>query len=413
MATRYRHGAPRRRPQRKWSMFAGVAVCLFMVFITGIAGGAWFTPAQHALSVLQNSSCFLHHALNVFISRWTDVAVGFACRVGTLAVNGLSWLWGCVYSCVKPCTIWLPAQLAGSLLGYLVIFAFRSRGTDDALIVFGLYAASGCVIAAAFVFGGDYGFLHFLKYVCGLLVLLFGCTLGPVWSVMIRPYCVHTNDPYDGMFAFLTIWAVATITYFVSQCATPSLMVLFLALFCLADEYIKTKAVRLYRSTPRAGMFHAVRNCCVCMNDNRDELCGLARAMWAVITRGIDLAQASAMGQTCPYCGRNVCQACSTTWTKSRPAQRTWACCGKGRAPVHMCADEHKLVNDFLNQHAALRCAEPIAGTKRCPGCGICIFRTEGCPHMNCTQCGTHFCYLCGDRFLYGQHRCDSSELVC
>lgn len=35
--------------------------------------------------------------------------------------------------------------------------------------------------------------------------------------------------------------------------------------------------------------------------------------------------------------------------------------------------------------------------TQRCPGCGTDIERTSGCNHMTC-RCGTHFCYVCGQR---------------
>jgi RING-type zinc-finger/IBR domain, a half RING-finger domain len=43
-----------------------------------------------------------------------------------------------------------------------------------------------------------------------------------------------------------------------------------------------------------------------------------------------------------------------------------------------------------------------------CPGCKTGIERTEGCFHMKC-QCGTHFCYECGDEIhppYYGTHHC-------
>lgn len=31
-----------------------------------------------------------------------------------------------------------------------------------------------------------------------------------------------------------------------------------------------------------------------------------------------------------------------------------------------------------------------------CPKCTVRITRSAGCNHMNCTNCGTHFCYRCG-----------------
>lgn len=43
-----------------------------------------------------------------------------------------------------------------------------------------------------------------------------------------------------------------------------------------------------------------------------------------------------------------------------------------------------------------------------CPGCKTGIERVEGCFHMSC-QCGTHFCYECGEQIFppfYGTHHC-------
>ena len=44
-----------------------------------------------------------------------------------------------------------------------------------------------------------------------------------------------------------------------------------------------------------------------------------------------------------------------------------------------------------------------------CPNCRNAIERSEGCFHMNCTLCGTHFCYECGEEIFYpyyGTHHC-------
>lgn len=49
------------------------------------------------------------------------------------------------------------------------------------------------------------------------------------------------------------------------------------------------------------------------------------------------------------------------------------------------------------------------SGMQQCPECRTTIERTEGCFHMKCTACDTHFCYECGDRLFppyYGTHHC-------
>merc|ERR1719330_1338560 len=47
----------------------------------------------------------------------------------------------------------------------------------------------------------------------------------------------------------------------------------------------------------------------------------------------------------------------------------------------------------------------------RCPNCKVPIERSDGCFHMHCTQCGTHYCYDCGEElvgssYYDGTHRC-------
>lgn len=44
-----------------------------------------------------------------------------------------------------------------------------------------------------------------------------------------------------------------------------------------------------------------------------------------------------------------------------------------------------------------------------CPNCAIGVERIEGCFHMQCPTCATHFCYECGDELFppyYGTHHC-------
>ncbi|KAF9522366.1 hypothetical protein CPB83DRAFT_864541 [Crepidotus variabilis] len=39
------------------------------------------------------------------------------------------------------------------------------------------------------------------------------------------------------------------------------------------------------------------------------------------------------------------------------------------------------------------------AGCKKCPGCPAWILKSEGCNHMHCKYCNTHFCWVCGKAF--------------
>lgn len=40
--------------------------------------------------------------------------------------------------------------------------------------------------------------------------------------------------------------------------------------------------------------------------------------------------------------------------------------------------------------------------TTRCPRCEVAVEKSEGCNHMTCMRCGTHFCYRCGSKILGG-----------
>jgi hypothetical protein len=46
---------------------------------------------------------------------------------------------------------------------------------------------------------------------------------------------------------------------------------------------------------------------------------------------------------------------------------------------------------------------------QRCPGCQTAVERIDGCFHMKCPTCATHFCYECGTELFppyYGTHHC-------
>ncbi|KAI8323383.1 hypothetical protein GQ54DRAFT_258337 [Martensiomyces pterosporus] len=56
------------------------------------------------------------------------------------------------------------------------------------------------------------------------------------------------------------------------------------------------------------------------------------------------------------------------------------------------------VLNRMLKEYEMeLESIEYIRGsTQQCPTCRLPIAKSYGCNHMRCTQCDTHFCYLCG-----------------
>lgn len=78
----------------------------------------------------------------------------------------------------------------------------------------------------------------------------------------------------------------------------------------------------------------------------------------------------------------------------------------KARADMKWC---------WLKEYSAARTVDDLAANwvrenaARCPQCRTGIERAEGCFHMQCSNCNTHFCYECGDQLVapyYGTHHC-------
>ena len=79
----------------------------------------------------------------------------------------------------------------------------------------------------------------------------------------------------------------------------------------------------------------------------------------------------------CEKCQLAFCRVCYLGW--HGPFARCFP-----RDPNELSAEE-KASYDYIRQN-----------TSPCPTCGAPTSKTLGCNHMNCFQCNTHFCYLCG-----------------
>jgi len=78
-----------------------------------------------------------------------------------------------------------------------------------------------------------------------------------------------------------------------------------------------------------------------------------------------------------PKCLLAFCRVCYQGWHGE--FARCWP-----RKPTELTAEE-KASYDYIRLH-----------TSPCPTCSSPTQKTMGCNHMNCAQCQTHFCYLCG-----------------
>ena len=66
-------------------------------------------------------------------------------------------------------------------------------------------------------------------------------------------------------------------------------------------------------------------------------------------------------------------------------------------------------------QHDGAAVQYILENGQRCPNCTQAVERIEGCFHMKCPTCATHFCYECGTEIFppyYGTHHCWEEEEV-
>ncbi|AKS26311.1 putative nucleoside triphosphatase/helicase 1 [Diachasmimorpha longicaudata entomopoxvirus] len=87
------------------------------------------------------------------------------------------------------------------------------------------------------------------------------------------------------------------------------------------------------------------------------------------------------LSQFCPVAGckgyivHNFCDTCHT-----KVCYTCWAQVSDADETEHVCDKERLADVTYIKTHA-----------KRCPGCGVPIEKTEGCPHMHCTSCNIDF----------------------
>jgi hypothetical protein len=85
------------------------------------------------------------------------------------------------------------------------------------------------------------------------------------------------------------------------------------------------------------------------------------------------------LGVPCADCGGETCGDCG------RPRKAQGACCREDLNP-----------EAELSAEAIRRC------TAECPACSATVQRADGCNHMTCPTCASHFCYVCGETLEAG-----------
>ena len=82
-----------------------------------------------------------------------------------------------------------------------------------------------------------------------------------------------------------------------------------------------------------------------------------------------------------------------------------------------LCQEKYPWIVSYANfvRHDGGAISWILENGQLCPNCGSGVERIEGCFHMKCPTCATHFCYECGEELVppyYGNHHCwERSEL--
>ncbi|GAA5951376.1 hypothetical protein JCM8115_005132 [Rhodotorula mucilaginosa] len=123
----------------------------------------------------------------------------------------------------------------------------------------------------------------------------------------------------------------------------------------------------------------------------------------------VDLDQADLADlEKCPFCPfaaivdedtvRFACQAC-----KAVSCRR----CHHKEHGFEPCPVLPLTEGDVLHQ---IEEAMSEAIIRKCPSCGVACTKIEGCNKMTCGPCGTHFCYVCGERTERSAHWNESAS---
>ncbi|KXS21338.1 RWD-domain-containing protein [Gonapodya prolifera JEL478] len=115
---------------------------------------------------------------------------------------------------------------------------------------------------------------------------------------------------------------------------------------------------------------------------------------------------------TCTHCGFCFCAVCQRSWH----GNSTKICNWRSFAPIvesYLKASQsgditqvtflekrygekmlRKMARDWENERESRKWL--VENSKDCPECGLHVQKSDGCNHMTCSRCKTHFCYLCG-----------------
>ncbi|KAK0526770.1 hypothetical protein OC835_005175 [Tilletia horrida] len=156
--------------------------------------------------------------------------------------------------------------------------------------------------------------------------------------------------------------------------------------------------------------FAAVRKKTIAEADPSAAYCPVVGCGGVVLGRKEDEGTSFEALRECDQCGFAFCRWCAKAWHGKTPCELSavsklasaWlssAPDSEERAALirkYGAANLLRLVRTYEEERANR--AWLSSHTTRCPHCGCSVEKSHGCNHLTCRPCGTHFCFLCGER---------------
>jgi len=137
-------------------------------------------------------------------------------------------------------------------------------------------------------------------------------------------------------------------------------------------------------------------NKCNCVIDNATIKSIVDRDMWKKRERWRLRHELGDNAAECPYCEHIEIHRASGLHHHASNIHRCSAC-DRQFCKVHGKAHPVDVSCAAFERHFHSETMKTVSRTcTKCPGCQERIEKNQGCNHMTCTRCRTHFCYICG-----------------
>lgn len=113
----------------------------------------------------------------------------------------------------------------------------------------------------------------------------------------------------------------------------------------------------------------------------------------------------------CQSCRKAFCSLCRRSWQQPRKGHRATQD-GERAAPIES-HDSRACVafaGKSLAQNDDFNAVGDAAGARACPRCSLRVERTYGCNHLECPNCGQHWCFICETAWDPSHYACRDEQ---